>query len=1341
VTYHNPSSIPDEILLDDKEALLALLLAEQGFDVVEEKPISPRDTATPPPLSFAQQRLWFLDQLEPGNPAYNIPLALRFQGALDVVALEESLNAIVRRHEALRTTFKQEAGQPVQAILPQMTLSLPVQDGRAWAGDEAALQAQLSLEAAKPFDLEQGPLLRATLFQVTAETHILLLTIHHIIADGWSLGRLLKELMALYAAYQQGTPPDVPPLSIQYADFAVWQREFLSGETLEKQLAYWREQLTGDLPVLDLPTDHPRPALQTFRGAQHLFTIPAATTEALRHLNRREGVTLFMTLLAAFKSLLYRYTGQEDILVGTPIANRNRQEIEPLIGFFANTLLLRTHLSADLTFSELLKQVQRVALGAYDHQDVPIEKLTEVLQPERDLSRNSLFQVMFILQNAPMPAVALPGLTATPLTVDDKTAKFDLTLALTETPMGLNGLFEYNTDLFKAETIARMAGHWQTLLAAAVADPTQPITTLPLLTPAERAQLVAWNETTLDYPRESGLHQLFEVQAARNPEAIAVRFEGESLTYSQLNKSANRLAAHLRSLNVGPDVLVGIYMERGLEMMVALLGILKAGGAYVPLDPTYPQERLAFMVQDAQLPLLLTQQRLVDKLPPHEGQVLCLDADWPTVAQQSEENLPSLTAPHHLAYVIYTSGSTGQPKGVQIPHQAVVNFLTTMADQPGLTAEDRLLAVTTLSFDIAVLELFLPLTVGGQVVLASRQTAADGRRLAELIEAADITVMQATPATWRLLVAAGWVGQSGLKMLCGGEALPRALANELLNRGGSLWNMYGPTETTIWSTIHPVGAGEGAISIGRPIGNTQLYVLDNQLHPVPIGVPGDLYIGGDGLARGYLRRPELTADRFIPDPFSDEPTARLYKTGDLAYYQAEGTLGFLGRLDHQVKVRGFRIELGEIETKLRHHAAINQAVVATREETPGDQRLVVYYTAAQPLSTAALRHFLSQSLPDYMVPAIYVHLEAMPLTPNGKINRQALPQITLTRPVSEKTVVPPDDLVELQLTHIFEHILEVKPISVTDNFFELGGHSLLTIRLLTEIEKTFGRDLPLMTIFQAPTVEQLATVLRETGETRSSFSLVPLQPYGLTPPLFFVPGNLGNVFVDLGHLVRHLKGDHPLYGFQDGIGKPSQIEGLATHYIEEMCRVQPAGPYLLGGICSGAVVAYEMAQQLLAAGQRVEMLALIEPARPPAPGLRAYGRLIRHLVQRSLGRLKHQTQQLTQLESDEQETYRQLKTKLIANLWGMTRYQPRPYAGSIQLFFAKETFQSRDQDPRFEWAQLATETTLHIIPGSHDTITGNNDTSINESHMQALAERLQGCLAQLSSEGNVSTLS
>jgi amino acid adenylation domain-containing protein len=1075
-------------LSPEKRALLEQKLMQQSAAGMNTHAIPRRKTSSPCPLSFAQQRLWFLDQLEPHSPLYNLPKAIRLQGALDLTALQQTLNAIVARHEVLRTTFTTMAGTPVQVIGDSQPVELSVVDLRQVpeADREAEMYCQLRQAAQRPFDLSRDIMLRATLLQLGAGEHVLLLTTHHIASDGWSSGVLSHEFAAFYRAYVTGESVSLPVLPIQYADYAVWQQQWLQGEALESQLAYWKQQLKGSPPVLELPTDRPRPTVQTYRGAIQGFVFPALLTEALKALSRQAGVTLYMTLLAALQTLLHRYTGQHDIVVGSPIAGRTRVETEALIGFFVNNLVLRTKLSGNPPFHELLHRVREVAMGAYAHQELPFEKLVEELQPERSLSYAPLFQVMFAFQNAPRPPLALPGLTLSQLNIDCGTAKFDLTLSMWEEAGSLTGTVEYSTDLFDSSTVTRMFRYLQTVLEGVVAHPEQRLADLPLLPAAERQQiLVDWNATATPPPQAVGLHHLFEAQVERTPDSIAVIADNGQLTYRQLNQCANQLAHHLQALGVQPDVLVGLCMERSLDMVIGLLGILKAGGAYVPLDPAYPSERLAFMLHDAHVAGLVTQPQLVEKLPAPQTPVVCLAPGQEALAHARPDNPVSGVTAEQLAYVIYTSGSTGTPKGVQIPHCAVVNFLESMRHQPGLTANDRLLAVTTLSFDIAGLELFLPLSVGARVVVVDRAVAADGKRLGQRLAETGATVMQATPATWRLLLEAGWQGSPGLKILCGGEALPWELAQQLLSRGASLWSLYGPTETTVWSAVMPVSAAHGWVSLGWPIANTQLYVLDRQLGPVPIGVPGELYIGGTGVARGYLNRPELTAERFLPDPFRQVPGARLYKTGDRVRYRPDGTLEFLGRLDHQMKIRGFRIELGEIEAILHQHPAVQAAIVIAREDTPGDQRLVAYLVANhQPLpAPGILRRFVQEKLPDYMVPSAFVGLQTLPLTPNGKVNRRALPAPEQQRPEPERLVQTSGDALEQLLTKVWEDVLGVRPIGIRDDFFALGGHSLLAVRLFAQIESILGHELPLATLFQAPTVEQLASVLREEGCT------------------------------------------------------------------------------------------------------------------------------------------------------------------------------------------------------------------------------------------------------------------
>ena len=917
-----------------------------------DEPIRPYDrSAQTFPLSFAQLRLWFLDQFEPNGAVYTIPQAVYLQGALHPEMVQQALERMTERHETLRTTFVAIEGEPQQRIAPVGHVTFALIDLQALCEPrrETEVRRLADAEAHRPFDLTHGPLLRVTLLKLEQEAYVLLLTMHHIISDAWSGGIFMREFLTLYEAILHGKPADLPILPIQYRDFAQWQRHQLQGRGLEEQLAYWKTKL-ADIPLLQLPTDHPHPPVQTFRGAAQSLLLSKHVTSVLHALSRQEGATLFMTLLAGFKALLYRYSGQEDLAVGSLIANRNRAEIEGLIGFFVNTLVLRTDLSNISSFRELLRREREVCLDAYAHQDLPFEQLVEALQPERTLSYSPLFQVMCTLQTMPnlsSSASEKSSLTLDYLETGTATSKFDLSLFLSEGPDGLNMEAEYNTDLFEPETIRRLLSHFRNLLEGIGANPDCDLALLPLLAEDERRQLlVEWNATSCAYPEHRCLHELIEEQVEHTPEAIALVFEEQHLTYGELNARAHHLALYLRSCYVcGAETLIGIALDRSPMLLIGLLAILKAGAAYVPLDPDYPPQRLAFVLQEIQSPVLLTQSTLQERLPSHQGATLYLDRAWPALLQEPTTlRRPDLVA-ENLAYTLYTSGSTGMPKGVQVTHRALVNFLSSMRSYPGLTQEDTLLAVTSISFDIAGLELWLPLLVGAKLVLADREVSRDGEQLRQRLVESGATVMQATPTTWRLLLEVGWQSQPGMRLLCGGEALPAELARSLCEQSAMLWNMYGPTETTIWSTLHQVGAVEGLVSIGRPLANTQVYLLDARLEPVPIGAIGNLYIGGVGLSRGYFQRPDATAERFVPDPFSPLCGMRLYKTGDLARYRADGTLDFLGRNDHQVKIRGFRIELQEIETTLEQHPSIRESVVMAREDEigdSGDKRLVAY---------------------------------------------------------------------------------------------------------------------------------------------------------------------------------------------------------------------------------------------------------------------------------------------------------------------------------------------------------------------------------------------------------------
>lgn len=1049
-------------------------LAEHILSQLETSaPVSPLKPALrdrPLPLSFAQERLWFLHQLEPDN-ADHLAAAIRLTGNLNTAVLHQSLNAIVERHEILRTRFVSVEGQPRQIIADACPLELPLTDLRDRSSSEQEAEVQQMLLQTQ-FDLQQGSLFRARLLHLAHSEHLLLLSAHHIVCDGWSANLFLQELVAFYQAFLTEQSSPLAALPIQYADFAAWQRD-----TLNPQLTYWQQQLAGSLPILDLPTDFPRPAVQTHSGARRSFVLAQPLHQALLDLSQQSGATLFMTLLAAFKTLLYRYTGQQDILVGTPIANRNRTELEGLIGFFVNTLVLRTQLESSLSFQNLLSRVKQVALAAYTHQDLPFEKLVEALQPERDLSYSPLFQVSFVLQNGLTQTIALPDLTLSLKELDTQTATFDLTLFLEETPQGLIGTVEYNTDLFRDSTIARLIGHFQTLLEGIVIDPTRSLSSLPILTSAEQHLLVEWNQTQTEYPHQC-IHQRFEAQAAETPDAVAI-VATEQLTYRQLNQRANQLAHYLQKLGVAPEIPVGICVERSPEMIVGLLAILKAGGAYVPLDPTYPQERLAFMLAETQVSVLLTESHLLASLPETSAKLICLD-NWHI--EESQENPVSLATPESLAYVMYTSGSTGQPKGVSITHRSVVRLVqnNTYAN----LSNQVFLQLAPIAFDASTFEIWGSLLNGSRLVIMP-PTVPSLQELGQAIRQHQITTLWLTAGLFHQMVDNQLEDLTSVRqLLAGGDVLSAFHVQKLLQAAPNLRliNGYGPTENTTFTCCYTVTANDQTtIPIGRPIANTQVYVLDAQQQIVPIGVPGELYIGGDGLARGYFNRPDLTQERFIDLdlPETSEPL-RLYRTGDWVRYRSDGNLEFLGRMDHQVKLRGFRIELSEIEAVLNQHPTIQTSVVLVNS----NQSLIAYVVGE---TTADLRAYLRTKLPEYMVPAQFVWLETLPLTANGKVDRRALP--TPDRLPTE-AIAPRTDI-EQQLAEIWTTVLGLQQVGISDNFFELGGHSLLATQLIAKVRDTFQVDLSLRCLFQAPTIAALAQEITQAQSSPTALMSLP----------------------------------------------------------------------------------------------------------------------------------------------------------------------------------------------------------------------------------------------------------
>ncbi|MBV9108432.1 MAG: amino acid adenylation domain-containing protein, partial [Gemmatimonadetes bacterium] len=1048
-------------------------------------PVVPVERTGALPLSFAQERLWFIDRLEPGSTTYNLPAALRLTGALDEQALGRALGEVVRRHEALRTTFGEADGSPVQVIAPFDGFVVPVEDLSALseADREAAVRRRATEEAARPFDLAAGPLFRAALLRLGSEEHVLLFSMHHIVSDGWSMGVLFRELSALYASYREGGESPLAELPVQYADYAVWQREQLEGEVLDRQLSYWKERLAGAPELLELPTDRSRLPVQTYRGATVPVDLSLELLERLQRLGRSEGATLYMTLLGAFQVLLSKYAGSGDVVVGSPIAGRTRRETEELIGFFVNTLVLRTDLSGDPSFREVLGRVREATLGAYEHQEVPFEKLVAELQPERSLSHSPLFQVLFALQDAAGGGGALPGLEVSGVGAAMEIARFDLSLTLSTTAQGLRGALNYSTDLFERGTVDRMLGHLARVLEQVAEDADVRLSQLELVDAAERALVVeAWNRTAAEVPADRCIHDLFEAQVERTPDAVAVRFEDELLTYRELNARANRLAHHLRGHGVGPEVRVGVLMERSLEMVVSLLAVLKAGGAYVPLDPGLPAERLAYMLDDSAVPLLLVQAALRGAVPAREGvEVLAVDALAERLAAGSAENPESGGTPDTLAYVIYTSGSTGRPKGVMNQHRGVVNRLVWMQAQFGIGADDVVLQKTPFGFDVSVWEFFWPLQQGARLVMARPDGHRDPAYLRDVIEREGVTTLHFVPSMLQPFMEAVEAGRcaSLRHVVCSGEALPPALVERFHDRFAApvvLTNLYGPTEAAV-DVSYWVCAREdvaGVVPIGRPVWNTALYVLDSAGKPVPVGTPGELYIGGVQVARGYQGRAAMTAERFVPDPFSAEGGARLYRTGDRARWRADGAIEYLGRLDFQVKVRGFRIELGEIEAVLRRHEGVTDCVVVARADA-GEPRLVAYVVGGAPAE--ALRAHVRRSLPEYMVPAAFVFLDALPLTPNGKLDRKALPAPDFA-PAVERYVAPRTPVEEV-LAGIWAEVLRLERVGVEESFFELGGHSLLATRVVSRVRGVFAVELPLRALFEGPTVAELAGRVEE----------------------------------------------------------------------------------------------------------------------------------------------------------------------------------------------------------------------------------------------------------------------
>ncbi|MBI5674181.1 MAG: amino acid adenylation domain-containing protein, partial [Nitrospirae bacterium] len=1168
----------------------------------------------PVPLSFAQQRLWVLTQLEPDGASYNLPIALRLSGTLDIKALEWSINELVRRHEALRTIVSRAEGQPVQVVMPPSALTVPIVSLEHVSGSErdAALLRLATAEAQRPFELAYGPMLRVTLLRLSVEEHVLLLTMHHIVSDAWSSHILVREMTELYVAQVQGRPASLPELPVQYADFSVWQRQWLSGSHLEQQLDYWKERLAGALEPLAISMERPRPPVQTSHGASLSLTLSPELSSAIMELTRREGVTLFMTLLAGFYALLFRYTGRPDLVVGSPIANRTHSEIEGLIGFFVNTLALRVDLSATQTVRELLALVRQVCLGAYTHQDVPFEKLVEVLQPVRNVSYSPIFQVMFELQNALTSELVVPGLHITTVDVEPLTAKFDLTMTLCETEGGLTASMEYNTDLFSSDSISRMLHHYELILHDMTAQLDMTMEGLRLLTDREEQLLLNdWNRgARLSVPDRS-FSQLFEAQVSATPDSVAAVWLNRPVTYHELNRQANRIAHALRLKGVESEAVVALLGDRDRDFLAMLLGIFKAGGIYLPLDAGHPDHRLARMLGDSRPRVLLTTETYRQRVKPLMEELS--ENDRPTlltmeVIQSSvKHDMNPFTSSHpaEAAYVIYTSGSTGVPKGAIVEQRGMLNHLWGKVSMLQLTAQDVIAQTASQCFDISVWQFLAPLLCGGQVCIIPDDIARDSGRLLHYVEAAGVTVLETVPAMLQgMLDMAANSGEcepvlTGLRMvLPTGEVLPASLCRRWLGRYPSvpLINAYGPAECADDVALHQISRSpEGqtaSMPVGRPVPNIELYVLSPSLNPLPVGVVGELCVAGVGVGRGYLHNPAKTAEVFIPHPFTKEPGARLYRTGDMAHYLSNGVIQFLGRRDHQVKVRGFRIELGEIESRLLEHPDVHEAVVVAKEDDSGDKRLVAYVSSCS--SGDALRDFLRERLPDYMVPHVVV-LESLPRNANGKIDRRSLPDSTGRDP--HRTFVAPRTEMEAMVTREWAEVLGLPQVGIHDNFFDLGGHSLLAAQLISRIQRMIGKPIALLDLFQAPTVEGLAKRIMSQGKTASS-PLVVLQAGRGHAPLFcFDP--TGTHVAAYQSLAYALGKERPVYGlalswiFSEPWNRLS-MDLIAARYAAIIRDRQPDGPYHLLGWSNGGAIALAVAQQLERQGQSVNFLGILD---------------------------------------------------------------------------------------------------------------------------------------------------
>ncbi len=1380
------------LTLEEKQQLLKQVLRKKAEQIVVESP-----------LSWTQLRGWFY-RVRTGKP-YTFVLILNIVSSLNIPAVKRVFQKLVNRHQMLRTTFSVREENILLKIHGYQEACFEERDASNWSQEE--LRKQVIKAYQRPFDLEHGPLMRVTLFRQASDKYRLLIAVDHIVCDVWTSLILLEELKELYSAEIAGKNLSLPSLPWQYTDYIRWHYDMLHAEEGERLLDYWQKQLPDQLPVLDLPTDHQRPPSQKYQRASYSFRVTAQLLQSLKELARNEGGTLYMILLAAFHILLYRYTRQDDILLGTVTTGRSRPEFIGIAGDFINPVVMYAHFSDNPSFKTFFQYIRQKILGAFEHQDYPLPLLVEHLKLKRAPDRSLLFQVLFTFhqmqrskelllvmeENDQKRTINWGGIEIAELKMTlygSEEDQNDLTLDMVELPDSLYGEFRYDTALFEETTLERMTNHFQTLLEGIVAHPDQQVSDLPLLTQHEQQQLlVTWNNTQKAYPLDTCLHHLIETQVERTPEAIAVVFpsfesEGEDiyLTYRELNERANQLAWYLRSLGVGPEVLVGICVERSIEMIVGLLGIIKAGGAYVPLDPEYPEERLTFMLDDSRVSVLLTQEKLLDTFPGHQARMLCLDRDWQNIAQERTDNPDSQVSADNLIYVIYTSGSTGRPKGSRNIHRALCNRLCWMQDAYQLTENDRVLQKTPFSFDVSGWEFYWPLLTGACLVFAKPGGHKDSTYLRKLIAKQHITTVHFVPSMLQMFLEEPDLETcTRLKrVMCSGEALSYDVQQRFFARFDSveLHNLYGPTEAAIdvtsWACT-PHGQDMN-VPIGYPIANTEMYILDARYQPTPIGISGELYIGGVNLARDYLNRPDLTAEKFIPHPFSNKPGARLYRTGDVACYLPNGSINYLGRLDHQVKLRGFRIELGEIEHVLVGHTAVKEALVIAREEQSGDKRLVAYIVPvqAQPPKSNELRHFLKEYLPEYMIPSTFVMLEALPLTPNGKLDRRSLPLPDALQRHSEEKVVEPHTPIEHELAQIWKDTLQTEHISIHDNFFEIGGHSLIAIRVMTKIQQHFNTEFPLTSLLQYPTIAELANFIEQAVFSDTTFNpLIPLQPLGDISPFFCVHPIEGTVFC-YHELARQLGTKRPFYGLQafglDPMTSPlDSLEEMGRVYIEHIRAIQPHGPYLLGGFSFGGIVAYEISQQLQHSGERTELLVLLDTLAPHlyrimsdetqrfvvflynVGGLfgvdlsQVYGKIRGITVEEGAMKLYNDLQGLSFQErlqtiwecvekahilppGFDSEYFRRIFTVFNMNIDAVLSYHPRSYTAPVVLFRALNGVreQINSEDRLLGWRKYVSSFQhVYDIPGEHYSI-------LRQPYINMLTEKLLCVFAEKS---------